>query len=125
MTKSLLQFKGRQMSRQCLLLTFRNTLTPPVTPDSISKYYKLLLLFIFSIQNDHLATDRQAEGPAEQSPRVPPEIHPAVLLKSLSQKKDLKPTHDKKQKPIKVDPFLTSAFSAMWLALLECEPPSL
>lgn len=33
-----------------------------------------------SPQNDHLATDRQAEAPAEQSQGVPPEIHTAVFL---------------------------------------------
>lgn len=40
-----------------------------------------MLLFLSPTQNDHLATNRQAEGPTEQSPGVPPAVHPAVLLK--------------------------------------------
>lgn len=42
---------------------------------------QLITPFPLSTQNDHLAANRQAEDPSEQSPGVPPEVHPAVLLK--------------------------------------------
>lgn len=41
-------------------------------------------LFVSSAQNDHPASEGQAEDPAEQSPGVPSEIHAAVFLNRRS-----------------------------------------
>lgn len=43
--------------------------------------FTAFLLSLSASQNDHLATDRQAEDPAGQSERIPSEIHTKILLK--------------------------------------------
>ena len=68
-------------------------------------------------QNDHLATDRQADDPAEQSQRVPPELHTAVFINchfssSVYKKRRNPPITTKRTQPIRIYlSLIISAFS--------------